>query len=77
MRRMMFFGLSLIMGGLTEAAVRHSGQYLECSRGDCQMLGDSEVDFCHLINQHILYIGQLRLYIEGGPKYFEHCRYVN
>ena len=54
MRRMMFFGLSLIMGGLTEAAVRHSGQYLECSRGDCQMLGDSEVDFCHLIKQNIL-----------------------
>ena len=37
------------MGGLTEtnvkAAVRHSGQYLECSRGDCQMLGDSEVNW--------------------------------
>ena len=54
MRQVMFFGLILIIGGLTEAAVRHSGQYLECSRGDCQMLGDSEVDFCHLIKQNIL-----------------------
>ena len=39
----------LYMGGLTDtnvkAAARHSGQYLECSRGDCQMLGDSEVDW--------------------------------
>ena len=24
---------------------RRSGQYLQCSRGDCQMLGDSDVDW--------------------------------
>ena len=39
----MVLGL-LLMTGLTETVVRHSGQYLQCSRGDCLMLGDSEVD---------------------------------
>ena len=34
----------------TEAVVRHSGRYLQCSRGDCLMLGDAEVD---LISQNI------------------------
>ena len=48
----MVLGL-ILMIGLTEAVVRqaghsgqirHSGQYLQCSRGDCLMFGDSEVD---------------------------------
>merc|ERR1712037_731157 len=40
----MVLGL-ILMIGLTETVVRHSGQYLQCSRGDCLMLGDSEVDW--------------------------------
>ena len=62
MRLTMLLGLSLTRGlteavvrhSLTEAVVRHSGQYLQCSRGDCLMVGDSEVD---------LSTYQLRLYI--------------
>ena len=46
---MWWFVLLLMVSSSTRAegktTVRHSGQYLECCRGDCRMLGDPEVDF--------------------------------
>ena len=70
MRLTMLLGLSLTRGlteavvrhSLTEAVVRHSGQYLQCSRGDCLMVGDSEVDLSFDQPKH-LSTYQLRLYI--------------
>ena len=70
----MVLGL-ILMSGLTEAVVRqsslvrqsghsgqirHSGQYLQCSRGDCLMLGDSEVDLMFDQPKYLL-IYRLRL----------------
>ena len=50
MRLTMLLGLSLMSGFFTEAVVRHSGQYLQCSRGDCLMLGDAEVDLIKIFD---------------------------